>query len=385
MINVRVVRGPVAGVGAAVGGASSLVLLNAAACAVPQTASSVEGAVDINGATSSALTAQEQAGTGTLSFQYGYGPNGGTFLFNATNSTDEFVRVGETMTAALPAWFLWSEIHANDAAPDVARAKQLTARLNVLFQSQGQTIGSCAVSIQSWAGDDFYVLTGTTTPFTIPAHTDALGFEIDIGDAADATKTAHFTSAAFAPIAVFGGELPKKHAIFDNDYSTLRQRVVEGGNVLRGADVVITYTDWRANTVVDSYSLDRNIGNAQGYSRFGSFEMPINGDLAYEVSFGWFADDGGGWRGESLLPSTTVSRLLGAGRTAFETTIFAAESATKLDLYFHVKVFLVVDYTRFGNVTWRRYNQGDRILLRDRWDNYLGQPYSNYELPLDAR
>jgi len=50
-----------------------------------------------------------------------------------------------------------------------------------------------------------------------------------------------------------------------------------------------------------------------------------------------------------------------------------------------VKVYLVADYARWGEVTVRRYNQGDRILLRDRYDNAGGVPFQNYELPLEER
>src|SRR5262249_29838331 len=133
MVKVRVARDLRDSIGiGAVPLASSLVLLNTA-CTAPLDAGALQP--ESSAASSSALT--EDGGTGTLSLQYWYGPNGPSLLFNATNSTDEFVRVGETMTATIPAWYLWNLAHPNDPAPDADRAKQLTAQVTVLFQSQG--------------------------------------------------------------------------------------------------------------------------------------------------------------------------------------------------------------------------------------------------------
>lgn len=373
MVKVRVVRG----VGAAVTGASGMLILGGSqACAVdgggvPEGATSSSSAVTVTG-----------PGTGTLALDYAYGANGG-FAFLATNSTDEFVRVGERLTATVPAYFLWSYLHPNDVAPDDAdRAKQLTATITVSFNSRGAVIGTAKLGLATWTGDEFYSVRGETAPFTVPPLTDAMTFDLVFGDLADPSATAHFTPNATQAVNVFGGELPLKHALFDNDGSALRTRVVEGGNAYAGADVVLTYTDWRANTVVDSYSLDRQIGTAQGYGRFGSYEMPIFGDLSYEVSYGHAFD--GAWQAETALPQA-ASRLVLSPRTAFETTLHAPAGARSLSAYFHVKVFLTVDYSRYGNVLSRRYAQGDRVLLRDRYDNLNGVAYQNYQLPLEAR
>src|SRR5262249_53782349 len=162
-----------------------------------------------------------------------------------------------------PAWTLWTHLHPSEPLPDIERAKKLTAAVKVLFLGQGEILGSETVTIRAWSGDDVWALTATTGTFRIPARTDTLDFELDIADLADPSASHHSERSAFAKIAVFGGELPLKHALFDNDYSALRTRIIEGGQAVRGADLQITYTDWRANTVVDSYSLDRNIGTAR--------------------------------------------------------------------------------------------------------------------------
>ena len=377
MIKVRVVRG----VGAAVTGASGLFLLGGSeACSVP-VATDGEGGRSPTAAAATGVTA-DGAGTGTLSLDYAYGATPGGLAFLATSSVDEFVRVGERLTATVPAYFIWSYTHPDDVAPDdVARGRQLTATITVSFNSGGQVIGATTLGLASWSGQELYALRGETAAFTVPARTDALTFDIVFGDLADPGKTAHLASDATAPVQVFGGELPQKHALFDNEGAALRTRIVEGGKASAGADVVVTYTDWRANTVVDSYSLDRQIGTAQAFGRFGSYEMPIYGELAYEVSYGHAFD--GAWQAEAALPQAS-SRLVLAPRTAFEATLHAPEGARTLAAYFHVKVFLAVDYARYGNVTSRRYHQGDRVLLRERYDNPDGVAFRNYELALET-
>jgi hypothetical protein len=373
MIKVRVIRGAAA----AVTGASGIALIGGAeACAVPaQPGESVD-----TGSVASAFSSD--AGTGTLALDYTYYPTFG-FNFTATNTTDEFVRVGEKMSARIPAYFIWSRIHPADAAPEeLERATKLQATVTVTFLSKGAPIGSAKLTIQSWLGQYVYDLVGVTNSFVVPERTDALTFDVVLSDRADRTASEHIDGTKLQPVYVFGGDLPNKHAIFDNDATTLRTRIVEGGSLVEGSDVTVTYTDWRANTVVDTYSLDRQIGTAKEFGRFGQYEMPISGDLAYEVSYGYAFDDA--WHAETALAAGASHLLLGA-RTAYETTLHAPAGARKLSAYFHVKVYLVVDYSRWNNVTWRRYNQGDRILLRDRYDNRDGVAFQNYELPIEAR
>jgi hypothetical protein len=92
------------------------------------------------------------------------------------------------------------------------------------------------------------------------------------------------------------------------------------------------------------------------------------------------------WQPEQALALTTTSRVLNqAGRTAYEANLWMPPYQSKIDLYFHVKAYLVADYTSWGSaVKTRRYNQGDRVLLRERWDNLNGRANSNYEFPISA-
>jgi hypothetical protein len=187
----------------------------------------------------------------------------------------------------------------------------------------------------------------------------------------------------FDAVPVFGGELPRKHVLFDNSGSTLRQRVVEGGGLVPNATVVVTYTDWRADEIVNKTAIDRQIGTAQSYSRFGLITVPIYGQIEYVVTAGY--DPGWGFSTASL-PATQTSRVINqTGRTAYESTLYVPnDGATDLQMYFHVQAYLVADYSSYGSsVLTRKYNQGDRILVRDAYDNKDGQAFSNYDVPVE--
>jgi hypothetical protein len=371
------VRVKVRHVRAGVAGASGLVLIgNAAAC--------VLNTPDDGARATSAADTIADPGSGTLTLGGAILPASESYVFSLTQSTtDEFVRVGERLTIALPSYFVWTALHPSDGVPmpDAAHVGALKVKVEVQFIGAGDVRGRATLA-GTWSGDNEWSMTSTTESFVIPSVVDTLAFDVTIDDPADGAHV-ELASLDFASVPVFGGELPLKHAIFDNSGSTLRQRIVEGGHLVAGASAMLTYSDWRADEIVDKMMIDRDIGTVQSYGRFGPIVVPIYGDLVYEISTA-FTFDGIYFSGEIPLNATTRSRVVnGQGRTAYETTIYATQNATKLDLYFHVKAFLVVDYSKYGNsVVSRRYNQGDRILVRERWDNLNGQAFQNYELPV---
>lgn len=376
-LNVRVRK-----VTAGVAGASGLLALGGSAgCAVENGVQADE----VSAATSSAVTVSAP-GSATLNFQYSYGANGTQYRFNVENSTtDEFLRVGETLTFKIPGYLVWSKLHPESSWPEVNRAKAIRAEVKAIFYRDGQTVGSPATATTGdFQGSYYYDLEATTGTLVIPAGVDAVGFELLLSDNIDSTLRATFGNAEVSTIAVFAGELPRKTVLFDNNGGTLRSRVVEGGQPVRGADVLLGYTDWRANTLVDSFKIDREIGNHTSYGRFGSYTMPMYGELTHEVSYAVAYDDN--WNGvtEKNLGASQVS-ILAAGqtnRTIYSQKIQTPSGARKMSVYFHVKTYLVVDYSRYSNIGWRKYNQGDRILVRERWDNPSGT-YSNYEFALE--
>lgn len=375
-IKVRVLRSVQAGLA----GMSGLVALSSgvAACAAEEPQDeSVES-------DESALTVSNP-GTGVFSLGWDYTTPIG-FSFSAKNSTDEYVRAGEKMTFAVPAHFLWQRLHPNEAVPDdVARLKKLSAKVKVVFVKDGGATTSTTVSTNgSFSGTQAYDLAALTAQFSVNKKAQSIRFEMVISDAADATKKATVASTELNEVPVIGGSLPTKTALFDNNGSTLRQRILEGGKPVAGANLAIAYTDWRAATVVDSSSIDRTIGNATSFGRFGSFQMPILGDLEYEITYAVAVD--GVWQAEQALTANAKSRLLPSfGRTAYEGLLALPKGAQKVEVYFHVKTYLVVSYDKFSNVGWRKYENGARLLVREKWDNENGMYADNYDFTTEKR
>jgi hypothetical protein len=375
-IKVRVLRSVQAGLT----GMSGLVALSSGVSAC--TAEEAPG--DSFEADESALTVAN-AGTGVLSLGWDYARPGAGFAFTSKNSTDEFVRAGEKLSFSLPVYYLWQRLYPNDPAPaDLTRLKRLGAKVTATFVKDGATTSTTAAT-NGFSGTQFYDLAALTGQISVNKKAQSVRFEITITDAADRTKTAKIAATELQELFVIGGALPNKTALFDNNGGALRQRILEGGNPVAGANLAIGYTDWRAATLVDSTGIDRTIGNATSHGRFGAFQMAIQGDLEYEVSFAASVD--GAWQPEAALKPNAQSRLLpGAGaRTAYEGLLALPAGAQKLEVYFHVKTFLVVNYDKFSDVGWRKYTNGDRILIREKWDNKDGVYAQNYAFPTEAK
>jgi hypothetical protein len=375
-IKVRVLRGVQVGLT----GMSGLVALSSAV-----TACSAEVPQDESVETDDSALTVQNPGTGVVTLGWDYTTPIG-FSFSARNSTDEYVRAGEKMTFAIPSFFLWQRLYPNTPVPDdIARLKQLSAKVKIVYVKDGAVYASTSVATNgNHQGAQAYDLAALTTSFVVSKRAQGLRFELAISDAADATKKASISANDLNEIYVIGGTLPNKTALFDTSSTTLRQRILEGGNPVAGANLAIGYTDWRAATVVDSSSIDRTIGNATSYGRFGAFQMPISGELQYEITYAVAID--GVWQGEQALTANAKSRLLpGYGRVAYEGLLPVAKGAQKLEVYFHIKTFLVVNYDKFSNVGWRKYEQGSRILVREKWDNENGAYADNYDFSTEKK
>jgi len=375
MIKVRVVRGIQTGLPLA----SGLLALSGVvtACTAPDATEDFES-------DESALTVTNP-GTGVFELGWAYGTPTG-YTFTAKNSTDEYVRALEKMTFSIPAHFLWSQLYPSDAMPeDLDRLKQLSARVSITYYKEGASYGQTSVKTTSWQGDMPYNLASETTPFIVSRRAQAMRFAIeitDIGTSPPAKKT--LDESSFFEVNVIGGTLPHKTLLFDSYGQTLRSRVLEGGGPVRGADVSLGYTDWRAATLVDASAIDRQIGTATSYGRFGAVEVPIYGELEYEIAYGAAID--GAWQAEQALVANGESRLMPPiGRTAYEGSLALPKNAQSLQLYFHVKTFLKVDYSKYPNVKWRKYADGERLLVREKWDNENGAVNDNYDFVTEAR
>lgn len=370
MIKVRVLRGVQAGLT----GMSGLVALSTGVVACTAEAPAEDVVSD-----ESALTVMNP-GTGVFELGWSYGTASGYAFSHVASSTDEYVRAGEKMTFKIPASFLWQRLYPNDPMPaDIARLKKLSAKVKVVYVKDGAVYANTTVSTGSnWDGGQTWDLAATTNSFVVSKRAHGIRFELTISDSSAPTKKVTTAADDFLEVPVFGGMLPTKTMLFDTMSSSLRTRIIEGGKPVAGAQLALGYTDWRAATLVDSSTIDRTIGNATSFGRFGAFQMPIQGDLEYEVSYAVSID--GVWQAEQLLTANAKSRLMPPfGRMAYEGAITVPNAGQKIEIYFHVKTFLKVDYSRFSNIGWRKYNQGDRLLVREKWDNENGVAFDNYD------
>jgi hypothetical protein len=371
MIKVRVTR-------AGVIGASGLVALSGvAACAADQ-------GEDVGESSESGLTVSNP-GTGVFELTWTYGTPTG-YSFTATkSSTDEYVRAGEKMTFAIPAFFLWSRLYPNDPLPnDVARLQKLAVKAKAVNVRGGAAYSSSKVTSTGWQGTQTWDLAATTSSFTVAKKAEGIRFELEITDAANPAAKASVAQTDLLEVPVIGGTLPNKTLLFDNMGSTLRSRVLEGGNPVAGATLALAYTDWRAATLVDASTIDRTIGSMTSFGRFGAFEMPIQGELEYEVTCAVAID--GAWQADQALAANAASRLMPpSGRVAYEGSVAIAAGAKKLEIYFHVKTFLKVDYSKYQNIKWQKYAPGDRILVREKWDNENGVAFDNWDFVTEKK
>lgn len=375
MIKVRVARAIQTGLPLA----SGLVALSSVvtACATP-----TEQVV--LGSSESALTVSDP-GTGVFELGWAYGTPTG-YSFTAKSSSDEYVRALETMSFAIPAHFLWSQLYPTEPMPhDMDRLRKLSAKVSINYYKDGACYGQTSVSTNGWEGDQVYSLRATTASFVVSRRAQGMRFSVDItDDGVSPPASKSLDEGSFFEQAVLGGTLPHKTLLFDTYGSTLRSRVLEGGQPVQNAELTIAYTDWRAATLVDAASIDRQIGTATSFGRFGSLEIPIYGELEYEISYGAAVD--GVWQDEKALIANGHSRVMTQSeRTTYESSLLVPDGAQKLELYFHVKTFLKVDYSRFSNVRSRKYAGGERLLVRERWDNENGASYDNYDFTTEAR
>jgi hypothetical protein len=297
------------------------------------------------------------------------------------STTDEFVRTGELLQIRIPASQIWQSLHPDQwEEPAMERVQQTRATITVSYFQNGQPVGSTTVTTAEWSGEAYWVLYATTTAFVVPAGADQIRLAVAFADAGDAAAQAAIDASVMRPVAVFGGDLPDKSVLFDSDGPNLRNRVLEGGAPVAGAAAKLAYTEYRADTLVDASKINRQIGKMKSSGRFGEQIVAVYGEVVHEVSAGVYFDDIQGWRPEVAMTPNKASAFAPQNwRTVFESLAAVPSNATKMQVYYHVKTYLVVDYTRYGAVTEQWYQQGQRVLVAERWDNPEGGG-SNFDL-----
>jgi hypothetical protein len=323
-------------------------------------------------------------GTGVFELGWAHSTSSG-YAFTAKNSTDEYVRVQEKMTFTIPVYFLWQQLHPSERMPnDLERLKQLSAKVVVSYLKNGASYAGTTLFTSDWLGDQSSNLRATTPTFVVDKKAQAMRFALEIKDSgvSGAPLTRLFDENSFYTQAVIGGTVPDKTLLFDTNGLSMRARILEGGKPVQGAELAIAYTDWRASTLVDASKIDREIGTQQSFGRFGPSEIPIYGEIVHEVSYAVAVD--GRWQQEQTLIPNGRSRLLPANRLAYEGNVSIPGSARNVEIYFHVRTFLKADYSRFSNIRHKKYADGARVLMREKWDNKEGSPNQNYAFATEA-
>jgi len=362
MIKVRVLHG------FAAAGAAALALPSALGCSAPS----------------------EEVGSGTENFTE-ISPGSGSLALHSyrvdyasTSGGDEFVRVGEKMTVA---------VSLNDVLDKIADAPALRAAaladpskvkltLKVTYTKADESKSAAPdLAFGAWAAANGGFV-GTSPAFVIPNGTKLMAVEVVAAyDKAGIPSTTEVVKARGIAneFVVFGAFAPNKLALFDSAGADRRVRVVEGGAIMKGSHAVISYTDWRLDTVSDKGSMDLRIGQKNSGSRFGPVVVDALGSLEYEVSAAISTDGGATYNPVSLKKverPAVLSRSEGL-RYALETEIpIAADAGPSLKVAFHVQAFLQVPNFSNGEIQNARYAPNQRVLLRDTWDNNDGHDYA---------
>jgi hypothetical protein len=313
-------------------------------------------------------------------------PPAGYEFVVADTTTDEYLRSGESVTLAMAAGDLVGS-NATDALLAV-----LGVDVEVTFYRSGFVFSTLSTSGGAFSAAPRGVdRVSKTPPFTIPAGADAVAFLLTARAPPAAPGQASFNGFQLRTVAsvIIGAYPPNKLVLFDTNGSAKRQRILEGGALVAGARASLAYTDYRVATVLDASTLDLTVATVRDVvSRGGGLgpEHAVFGTVEYEVSVGTY-DEVTGWTERVLEPAlqnTVAASLLepqgDAVRIAYSSFYDLPRAARSLQLYFHLKAFLVAP-SFYSNAVHVNYPAGSRTLVRERYDNQRG-PGTNYDFSL---
>ena len=343
---------------------------------------------------------QDQVGTGTENNTEAVAGSGTVTLhsyalhYSSTSGGDEFLRVGEKMTVAVDfndvldtIAYQYDPSQAALRADLKANPDKIKLALKATYTKFDEAKIAAPELAMPWAPGSGGVPFGKSPELTIPAGTKLLTIEIVATyDKAGVPTTVELIRGQGIPneFVVFGAFAPNKLALFDTVGAERRTRVVEGGAIIKGSHAVLSYTDWRLDTVTDKVSMDLRIGKKNSGSRFGPVVIDALGSIEYEVSAAVSTDGGATYNPVNLTKAMrpAVFARSEGWRYAFETELgIPANAGPSVKVAFHVKAFLQVPSYYPGEIQDARYSPGQRILLRDVWDNNDGRDYA---LPIAA-
>ncbi len=370
MVNVRILKG-----------------MTAATLAIPGVAG-LAGCTADAAKDDAALGSQDQtesiAGSGAIVL------HGWSLSYASTSGGDELVRVGEKLKVSTSLYDVTQLLYLSPDDKAIVDAvnndpSKLSLALRVSYTRGDGSTFDAPDAPMAFAPGSGGMLAATSDEIVIPKQVRRLRVELAATfDLAGVPTTrqllgSHGIQNEFV---VFGAYVPNKLALFDTAGAGRRMRVVEGGAVVRGAQVLVSYTDWRLDTLCDKSRLDRKIGERQNYSRFGPMIVDAVGDIDYVVGAVVSTDGGKTWAPIGLTRDgkpDVFSRADGYRYTMDAEVPIGADAGNSLLIAFHVQAYLQVPNYSPGEIQNARYAPGSRILLKDVWDNNDGQ---NYALPI---
>lgn len=371
MIKVRVLKGVTAA------SAAVLALPSLAACTADAAPSD-----DLGFGTENNTAAV--AGSGTLAL-HSY-----ALHYSSTSGGDEFLRVGEKMTVAVGLTDVLDKIvdrfdPAQAALRDSLLADpslvKLTLKITYVATDESRS-DAPDLAFAAWAPGAGGAIAASSPEFVLPSGAKLMSVKLVAAyDQAGVPTTVELIERQNIPneFVVFGAFAPNKMALFDTVGADRRTRVVEGGPIVKGARAVLSYTDWRLDTVTDKNTMDLRIGQKTSASRFGPVVIDALGALEYEVTAAVSTDGGETYNPVELtkvLRSPVFSRTDGR-RYTLETELgIGADAGPSLKVAFHVKAFLQVPNYAGGEIQNARYAPNQRVLLKDVWDNNDGRDYA---------
>lgn len=298
--------------------------------------------------------------------------------YGSTSGGDEFLRVGEKMTVAFQIYDVYDAIAQVDPTVYTRKPSESTidVTLHVSYRGYDEREVSGADVACKWGPGSGGIPTGRSAEFSLAkAPRVMFSFRVKEGSNQVEMRGSTMWGTSFP---VFGAFEPAKLALFDNDQNgASRVRIVEGGKLSRQANVTLSYTDWRADHLVERWSLDTWVGKRQTFGRFGASVIDVYGEVEYEIDVAYTADGGASWNGLTLnrkqLPDVLKNQS-DTRRSSFENQLFIGTTQSDLRLAFHVRAFLKVPT---GLTEYKQgLSGGDRILVADKWDNAGGSDYT---------
>ena len=364
MLKIRILSPRIAGTAAALGGVASALT----GCAT---------GTDATVQSSDAVTTAVALGTGQISA-------GWDTTYTSTSGGDEIIRAGEKMRLGLDYGSIWYVLTSHGSggfgpSTSLKPADLVVTGIVTYADGYGRALSTVELPL-TWAVDAAGVITSAKSDeFEIPAATPVMKIDYRVVEkaAAPLLLSSRFggTPKSFP---IYGAFVPNKEVLFDNAASgAVRERVLEGGALVAGANATIAFADWRADRVVNKVGLDTYIGQRQSSSRFGPTIVDAHAPIEYEIEMA-YTTDGTNWQSAKLDEkrySAALQTQPDQNRRTYEALLGLPATANGLRVAFHVKAFLKVPSFYPGEIINPKYAAGERVQIADKWDNNGGADY----------